>query len=179
MEAFASTAQVTAPPPAPPIPSAAPPPYTMKESVAEMDARLVICDPDAPPVSGAGVTGIFAPESPPSRQIRDLSYLVFGICIVIFVVVQGFLVVAIFRGIRARRVASRPDSEASAEPVQIYGSIPIEIAWTVIPSIIVFVLTMVTIRTLRDIDITTPPENSMEVVAIGHQWWWEFRYPGA
>ena len=125
----------------------------MKESVAEMDARLVICDPDAPPVSGAGVTGIFAPESPPSRQIRDLSYLVFGICIVIFVVVQGFLVVAIFRGIRARRVASRPDSEASAEPVQIYGSIPIEIAWTVIPSIIVFVLTMVTIRTLRDIDI--------------------------
>lgn len=165
-------------PPAPPIPSAAPPPYTVKGSVAEMDARLVVCDPDAPPVSGAGVTGIFAPESPPSREIRDLSYLVFGICIVIFVVVQGFLVVAIVKGVRARRLASRSADESSAEPVQIYGSIPIEIAWTVIPTIIVFVLTMVTIRTLRDIDITTPPENSMEVVAIGHQWWWEFRYPG-
>ncbi|MCP4497765.1 MAG: cytochrome c oxidase subunit II, partial [Phycisphaeraceae bacterium] len=27
------------------------------------------------------------------------------------------------------------------------------------------------------IDITSPPEDAVEVIAIGHQWWWEFRYP--
>ena len=38
-------------------------------------------------------------------------------------------------------------------------------------------LTLVTIRTIRDIDLTEAPEGAMEVVVVGHQWWWEFRYP--
>ncbi len=139
-------------------------------------APLEICDPNTPPTSGAGVTGIFSPNSSSTREIRDLSFLVFAICAAIFVVVQGFLVVAIVRGVRARREALREGSNAPREPVQIYGSVPIEIAWTVIPVIVVFVLAMVTIRTIRDIDLTNPPEGALKVTVIGHQWWWEFRY---
>ena len=144
-------------------------------SVADIDGKLVICDDDAPPVAGAGVTAIYSPDSPPAREIRDLGYLVIGICAAIFLVVQAFLVIAIVRGIRARKKAE--SGGVTDEPVQLHGSIPIEVAWTVIPVIIVFVLTLVTIRTIRDIDLTEPPENAFEVVAIGHQWWWEFRYP--
>ena len=70
-------------------------------------APLEICDTSVPPISGAGVTSIFEPNSPPAREIRNLSYLVFGICIAIFVVVQGFLVVAIVRGVKAARAAAR------------------------------------------------------------------------
>lgn len=144
-------------------------------SVADIDEKLVICDDDAPPVSGAGVTAIFEPDSAPAREIRDLGYLVIAICAGIFLVVQGLLVLAIVRGIRARREA---DADGlTDEPVQLHGSVPIEVAWTVIPVIIVFVLTLVTIRTIRDIDLTEPPEGALEVVVIGHQWWWEFRYP--
>ena len=153
-------------------------------AIGELDARLggqmEICSSDVPPVSGAGVTNIFSPNSPPAREIRDLSYLVFAICIAIFVIVQGFLAVAIVRGVKAARAAkleaARNPTAARREPVQVYGSVPIEIAWTVIPVIIVFVLSMVTIRTIRDLDLTAPPKGALEVSVIGHQWWWEFRY---
>ncbi|MSR40591.1 MAG: cytochrome c oxidase subunit II [Phycisphaerales bacterium] len=134
-----------------------------------------MCDPQTPPISGSGVTSILEPNSAPAREIRSLGYLVVSICAVIFVVVQTFLVIAIVRGVRAAR-AARITPSATAEPVQVYGSLPIEVAWTVIPVIVVFVLTMVTIRTIRDIDLTKPPEGSLAVTAIGHQWWWEFRY---
>ena len=150
-------------------------PLDETSTVAEMDARLIICDDDAPPVSGAGVTSIFEPDSPPAREIRELGFLVLGICAAIFLVVQGLLVIAIVRGVRARKLADAAGE--TGEPVQLHGSIPIEVAWTVIPVIIVFVLTLVTIRTIRDIDLTSPPEGAMEVVVVGHQWWWEFRYP--
>ncbi len=127
---------------------------------------------------GTGVTSILEPASRPTREIRDLSILVVAICAAIFVVVQSFLVVAIVRGVRADRVA-KASSQPVGEPVQVYGSLPIEVAWTVIPIIIVFVLTMVTIRTIREIDLTQPPPGAMAVTAIGHQWWWEFRYAAA
>ncbi|MEE2972730.1 MAG: cytochrome c oxidase subunit II [Planctomycetota bacterium] len=144
-------------------------------TVSEIDSRLVICDENAPPVAGAGVTSVLEPDSPPAREIRELGFLVLGICAAIFIVVQGLLVVAIVRGARARRAAEKAGD--TSEPVQLHGSIPIEVAWTVIPIIIVFVLTLVTIRTIRDIDLTEAPDGAMEVVVIGHQWWWEFRYP--
>ncbi len=139
-----------------------------------LQPTLEICS--TPPTSGAGVTSIFEPNSPPAREIRDLSYLVLGICLAIFVVVQGFLVLAIVRGVKAARAAANNPAIAKSEPQQVYGSVPIEIAWTVIPIIVVFVLAMVTIRTIRDIDATTPPAGALEVTVIGHQWWWEYRY---
>ena len=150
-------------------------PLDEASTVEDINRKLVICDDDAPPVAGAGVTAIYTPDSPPAREIRDLGYLVIGICAAIFLVVQAFLVIAIIRGIRARKQAE--SGGVTGEPVQLHGSIPIEVAWTVIPVIIVFVLTLVTIRTIRDIDLTEAPEGAMEVVVIGHQWWWEFRYP--
>ena len=150
-------------------------PLDRATTVAEMDARLIICDDETPPTSGSGVTSIFEPDSPPAREIRELGLLVLGICAAIFLVVQGLLVVAIVRGVRARKQADAAGE--TGEPVQLHGSVPIEVAWTVIPVIIVFVLTLVTIRTIRDIDLTSPPEGALEVVVVGHQWWWEFRYP--
>ena len=142
-----------------------------KKTVADIDRELVVCYPDTPPVAGAGVTSIFEPDSPPAREIRDLGWLVLAISAGIFLVVQTLLIVAIVRGIRAKR------RDEAGDPVQLHGSVPIEVAWTVIPVVIVFVLTMITIRTIRDIDLTEAPEGALEVVVIGHQWWWEFRYP--
>ena len=76
-----------------------------ENDVAERDRELVVCDPNAPPVAGPGVTAIYEADSPPSREIRDLGYLVVAICAGIFIVVQAILVVAIVRGVRARRRA--------------------------------------------------------------------------
>jgi len=138
----------------------------------------------APPSSGAGVTGIFGADSPPSESIRQLAWLVLGICAAIFVVVEGVLVLAVIRFRRRARDGAAAGAATSGgtpapadDPTQLYGSNPIELAWTVVPLLIVFVLGLVTIRTIREVQLTEPPEGALRVQAIGHQWWWEYRFP--
>jgi cytochrome c oxidase subunit II len=117
-----------------------------------------------------GVTSIFRPHSQPAQEIKETSYLVLLICAVIFVVVAGLLVYAIVR------FRHRAGDELS-EPPQVYGSNQIELAWTVLPILIVFVLILVTSRTIADIQNRKAPQNAIHATVIGHQWWWEIRYP--
>jgi len=112
-------------------------------------------------------TSILTPVSPPAREIQSLAALVVGICAAIFIVVEGALLWAIIR--YRRRAGER------GEPVQVFGSNPIELAWTVIPLVIVFVLALATVRTIKDVQRTEPPEGALAVDVIGHQWWWEYR----
>jgi cytochrome c oxidase subunit 2 len=116
---------------------------------------------------------IFNPSSPPAESIRDLSLLVLAITGFIFVVVEGVLLHSIIR-------FRRRGSSATAEPPQVYGSKPIEIAWTVAPALIVLVIVLVTTRTLWEVNVTPPPErlgdNALFVTVVGRQWWWEFGY---
>jgi cytochrome c oxidase subunit 2 len=132
--------------------------------VAGVDAA-----PVCTPMGGAQLqsTSILTPISPPAREIHSLAALVVAICAAIFLVVEGALVWAI---IRYRRPAGE-----RGEPVQVFGSNPIELAWTVIPLVIVFVLSLATVRTIQDVQRTEPPEGALEVDVIGHQWWWEYR----
>ena len=88
---------------------------------------------------------MFDPVSTPAFAIRELSYRVFGITGLIFVVVAGL---AVYTLIRFR---SRAGDERG-EPPQIYGSTQIEIAWTVVPLIIVVVLFLVTARYIYGIE---------------------------
>lgn len=61
-------------------------------------------------------------------------------------------------------------------PEQIHGNTKLEIAWTVIPSIIVVLIAVPTILTIFDTQ-KEAPEGALRIEVIGHQWWWEFRYP--
>jgi len=114
---------------------------------------------------------IFAPSSSPAHQIQEFYSLVLGLCAAIFVIVAGLIVVAIVR------FRERPGDD-DREPPQVYGSNQLELAWTVVPIIIVFVLSLVTVRTIAAVQIDKRPEGWMEVVITGHQWWWELEYPG-
>ena len=64
------------------------------------------------------------------------------------------------------------------EPPQVYGSNQVELAWTVIPILISVVLFMATARVIASVQKAPQPENAIRVIAIGHQFWWEYRYPG-
>jgi len=66
---------------------------------------------------------------------------------------------------------------AEREPAQVYGSTQIELAWTVIPILIVVVLFLATARVIHAIQDAPKPTAAVEVTAVGHQFWWEFRYP--
>jgi cytochrome c oxidase subunit 2 len=121
-------------------------------------------------VSEETLTSIFAPESTHARSILDLSVFVLIVTAIIFVVVFTLLTYAI---VKFRDKADSVDRE----PPQVYGSTQIELAWTVIPILIVVVLFLATARVIHAIQDVPPPAGALDVTAIGHQFWWEFRYP--
>jgi cytochrome c oxidase subunit II len=121
--------------------------------------------------SSTGLTNIFAPESTPAKSIFQLSMFVLAITAIIFVVVFTLLVYSVvkFRG---------RTTDVDREPAQVYGSTQIELAWTIIPILIVVVLFLATARVIHAVQDAPKPATAVEVTAIGHQFWWEFRYPG-
>ncbi len=121
-------------------------------------------------VATPGITSIFAPASTPARLIFDLSLFVVGITGVIFVVVAALLAYAV---VKFRAGAA----DASSEPPQVYGSTQVELAWTVIPTLVVLVLVAATARVIHGIEDASQPASALEVTVIGHQFWWEYRYP--
>jgi cytochrome c oxidase subunit 2 len=113
---------------------------------------------------------VFSPVSTPASSISTLAWFSLAVTGAIFVVVGGLLTYSVIR-FRAR------PSDQPREPPQLYGSNPIEFAWTAIPLLIVIVLVLTTIRTIYDVQAAAEPPNAIHVRAIGHQWWWEFQYP--
>ena len=116
------------------------------------------------------VPSIFDPHSTPAETIRHLSRFVLSVTAVIFLVVFSLLSYVV---VKFRRRAG----DAGREPAQVYGSTQIELAWTVIPILIVAVLFAATARVIHAIEDAPKPDGAVEVTAIGHQFWWEFRYP--
>ena len=115
-------------------------------------------------------TNIFSPASTPAKSIADLSVFVLVITGIIFIAVFTLLFYSVikFRG-RA--------SDGGREPAQVYGSMQIELAWTIIPILIVVVLFLATARVIHAVQDAPEPAGALDVIAIGHQYWWEFRYP--
>src|SRR6266478_3816226 len=124
----------------------------------------------ASPPSDHPIPSIFDPRSTPAESIRHLSYFVLGITGVIFLVVFSLLSYVVMRF--RNRV-----TDSNREPAQVYGSTQIELAWTIIPILIVVVLFLATARVIHAIQDAPKPAGAVEVTAIGHQFWWEFRYP--
>jgi len=143
---------------------------------------------------GATMTGshliadvsVFNPASPSAESIRSLFIMVLAITGVIFLIFEGVLLYSI---VRFRRGVPHTSSENGgegnssskpAEPPQVYGSMPIEIAWTVAPFIICFLLFLILARTEYDVRVTPPEprpgDHALFVTVIGHQWWWEYVY---
>jgi cytochrome c oxidase subunit II len=116
------------------------------------------------------VPSIFETRSTPADSIRHFSFFVLSITGLIFLVVFTLLTYAI--------VKFRDKSgDRGREPAQVYGSTQIELAWTVIPILIVVVLFVATARVIHAIQDAPRPPTAAEVIVIGHQFWWEFRYP--
>jgi cytochrome c oxidase subunit II len=114
-------------------------------------------------------TSIFSNKSTPAHQLNDLSMFVLGITGLIYVGVSSLLVYAIVK-FRARK-------GDTTEPPQVFGSMQIELSWTIIPILIIVVLFLTTARVLFSVQDAQKPRNALDVIVVGHQFWWEFRYP--
>jgi cytochrome c oxidase subunit 2 len=115
-------------------------------------------------------TNIFAPASTPADSIFGLSIFVLLSVAAIFIVVFALLAYVVIRFRKKRNDDQR-------EPAQIYGSTQVELAWTVIPILIVLALFLASARVIASIQDPPRPRRALEVIVTGHQYWWEYRYP--
>lgn len=118
---------------------------------------------------GSGPQTSLDPQGPIARDIDDLWNLVFWIATVIFVIVQAALLVSVFR-FRQKKGEER-------SPKQLHGNTKLEITWTIIPAVILASIAVPTMQTLFDQRAVPTGPDVVQIEVIGHQWWWEFRYP--
>jgi cytochrome c oxidase subunit 2 len=114
-------------------------------------------------------TNIFAPDSTPAHAIFRLSMFGLEVEAAIFVVVFSLLVYAVTK-FRQRK------NDDESEPPQVYGSNQMELAWTVLPVLIVVVLFLTTAQVIHRVQDARRPTGAIEVTVVGHQYWWELRY---
>lgn len=109
------------------------------------------------------------PEGPAARTIDNLFEPVFLVAVFVGVFVIAAVLVA------AVRFRAKPGETKAVR--QVHGNTKLEVAWTIIPALILAVIAVPTVRTIFDLDAA--PSDALEIEVVGKQWWWEFRYPDA
>jgi cytochrome c oxidase subunit 2 len=124
-------------------------------------AAASACSPDHYPQTA------LRPLSDYARIGDDIQTTTFYWALGVFVLVEGALLYAIFR------FRGKPDDP---EPRQVHGNTTIEIVWTVIPALILAAIAVPTVRGIFQTNVV-PKGDILKIEVVGHQWWWEFRYP--
>jgi cytochrome c oxidase subunit 2 len=122
---------------------------------------LVGCSPEHYPQTTLLPRGDFA------RIADDLLDTTVKWALLVFVLVEGVLIYAIYR------FRGKP---GDPEPHQTHGNTTVEIIWTVIPALILAAIAVPTVRAIFQTN-AIPGKDALTVEVVGHQWWWEFRYP--
>jgi cytochrome c oxidase subunit 2 len=107
------------------------------------------------------------PRTDFAQAIHSLYVLIFWITLVILAIVWGVL------GYILVRFRARP---GAPKPRQIRGHLGLELIWTAIPAVIVIGIAVPTVQTVFRTQ-RSPGPDILVVDVIGHQFWWEFRYP--
>jgi cytochrome c oxidase subunit II len=129
--------------------------------LAPLALVLAGCSPDRYPQTALRPLSDFA------RIGDDVQMTTFWWALGVFILVEGALLYAIFR------FRGKPED---ADPPQIHGNTTIEIIWTVIPALILAAIAVPTVKGIFETNVN-PPGNALKIEVVGHQWWWEFRYP--
>ena len=111
--------------------------------------------------------------SPAGPQAHALTALFVGVLIVlamIFILVTGLVIYMIVR------FRDRP---GAPEARQMFGWTRLEIIWTIIPFVILMVISVFMVTTDRAADPPIPDGRKPDLQVIGHQWWWEINYPAS
>src|SRR3954463_4316549 len=107
------------------------------------------------------------PHSDLGREIDFLWDRLLLLGTIVFILVEGVLIYVVFR---YRRRENQP------APPQTHRRTKLEIAWTLIPAIVLVFIAVPTVRTIFITQAQAAP-GSLNIDVTGHQWWWEFKYP--
>jgi len=109
----------------------------------------------------------FYPTTQYARTTDGLFMLSLVLGVAVGVAVLGIMVYFLWR------YRYRP---GAPEPKQIHGNTRLEVAWTLIPAVILACIAVPTVRAIFNTQ-PEPPADALTVEVVGKQWWWEFRYP--
>jgi cytochrome c oxidase subunit 2 len=121
------------------------------------------------------VTAILAttldPQGPEAASVADLWWLMFGLGVAVFALVAGLLFAGLFR--RRPPAEGEPGLEGPARSRRwlVGGGVAL-------PLVVIGVVLAATVATMRDVS-RAAPQGALVVEVVGHQWWWEVRYPDA
>jgi cytochrome c oxidase subunit II len=110
---------------------------------------------------------IFGAHSEFGHSVDVLTRKLLYLGILVFILVEGLLVFILMKF---------RDREGNREAQQIHGNTTLEVSWTLVPAVILAFIAVPTIKTIFETQAKAIP-NALQVEVIGHQWWWEFRYP--
>lgn len=109
----------------------------------------------------------FTPHSEYGRAIDMIWDRLMLLGTIVFILVEFGILYIVFR-YRKR--------EGDERPPQTHGNVVIEIFWTLIPAFILLFIAVPTVRTIFKTQAKAVA-GALQIEVIGHQWWWEFRYP--
>lgn len=109
--------------------------------------------------------GFQAPASPVMDRIEDFHNLLLVIITGISAFVLALLVIVIVKF----------NARSNPTPSRTTHNTTIEIAWTVVPIIILLVIAIPSFKLLYFTDRAANPDMTLKV--IGHQWYWSYQYP--
>lgn len=126
-------------------------------------------------IASAGNGGIAppAPQSPNADRIRDSYWLILAISGLVFVLVEGALLLFVVR-FRGR---GRP---REVEGPQIHGSTRLELIWTVVPVVLLAAVVSFVFYKLpgiEDVPKTQAGNERLNITVDAHQFYWQFEYP--
>jgi cytochrome c oxidase subunit 2 len=111
--------------------------------------------------------GALDPQGPVSEAMAGLWWLMFWLGVAVVVVVVVVLALGLFR----RRPAGEPPPDRQGS----FGRWFV-VAGVVVPLVILLVVFGATVRAMRFVPTSAPPE-ALVIEVVGHQFWWEVRYP--
>lgn len=105
------------------------------------------------------------PVTPIGHKLLELHNLILIICVVIFVIVFGFMFYSIFAHRKSR----------GHKAAQFHENTTLEVVWTVIPFVILVSMALPSTATLLEMDDTSKSELTIKIT--GYQWKWKYDYP--
>lgn len=105
------------------------------------------------------------PATPLAREVRNTFWITMSMIMPFLLAAEGILLYSIFK-FRAR---------PGAQPATFHENLKLEIIWTILPAIALIIIAVPAFGTLKKMEV--PPKSDLVVEVIGHQFFWEYRYP--
>lgn len=139
---------------------------TMNSERASAATVALLALPGAAIANGESRFGLQTPQTPVAHLLYDLHSIALAICILVAVVVFGFMFYAI---VRHRRSLGH-------QAKQFDDNVPVQILWTLIPCLIVVGMAFPATRTVIAMKDTSSPDMTIKIT--GYQWKWHYDYIG-